>query len=182
MQRVRSVVRRRLPGANVRNKVPVAAGTVVTAVLTVLLVVLPEVVPTYPIKSAVYDLTGDWWWGNPFRQLRVLGGIGGGVVAGFLASDRFDRHTWSVSVVSGIYAGGLGVVLTYVLYLAGVLGYAVLDAGGVPPLGTVVSFLVVPLAFALPLLWIYLMGGALGGVIGNALRKLVGLVADVARR
>jgi len=165
-------LRNRIPGGNVQNRVPVSIGAIVTTILTAALVIFPEVMPMDPIREIVFDLTGDWWWGNPFRQLRIVGGIAGGIIAGYLARDRFDRERWSVSLVSGIYAGGLGVVLAYVIYLVAVLGYATLRAGGIPSVGMLVLFIVVPLVFAVPLLWIYLMGGALGGVLGNGLRKL----------
>jgi len=147
-----------------RNRRATYAGGTVTAVAMAVLFVGPQLVPVGEINRSVYELTGWVWTGNPVLQLRVFGGVPGGIVAGYLAKDRLDNDDWATSFRCGAFAGGLGLALLYVVYVLARVGYAVIVSWSVPAFYLVFVF---PLIVGLPLLPAGLFFGGFAGLLGN---------------
>lgn len=148
------------------NRRAVLAGGVVTTLTTVFLFILPVLLPMQNINERLFEQTGMWWTRNPLLQLRLFGGLIGGFVAGYLARDEFGHNNWSFSVQSGLYAGLMGAVLSYLLYVGINFFTAMVFTGIFPP--PVYIILVVPAIYALPLFPAYMLEGMIAGVIGNA--------------
>ena len=146
---------------------PVRTGIVVTAVFTGILFLIPFVAPLGSIKRTMFDATSNWWMGNPLKNLRLLGGVFGGFVAGYLThlSDTRSALTGIQGAVNGIKAAVLGLAALYLTYVVVHLSYATFVLGQVPP--PVYLIVVVPLVFGLPLAGMHLLGGLLGGFAGN---------------
>jgi len=76
--------------ALIRDNRPAVIGGVVVVMSTCALFVFSVFIPSGEIKLFVFKQTNTWWFGDPATQLRYLGGIPGGFVAGYLASG-FER-------------------------------------------------------------------------------------------
>lgn len=117
---------------------------------TTLLFLAPELIRREPIDAVT--------------QLRPYGGVAGGLVAGYLTDGRHVQ-----SLTNGIKAALYGLVGLYLLYVAYNIAHAIVVAGYlVPPLYVIV---VLPLLIAFSLFGLYLLGGAVGGVVGNWVRR-----------
>lgn len=152
---------------------PVRIGIVVTAVTTGVLFVIPFAAPMGPMRRTVFDATGDWWMGNPLKNLRLLGGVLGGFVAGYLTrwSEKRSAIAGIQGAVNGVKAALLGLTALYLLYVTAHMAYVSLVLGQFPP--PVYLIVIVPLVFALPLAAMYLFGGLVGGLAGNLVSALV---------
>lgn len=152
---------------------PVRVGIVVTAIVTGILFVLPFVAPLGSIKRTMFDVTSNWWVGNPLKNLRLLGGVLGGFVAGYLTywTETRTAITGIQGAVNGIKAALLGLAALYLVYVITHLTYVTVVLRQFPP--PVYLIAVVPLVFALPLAAMYLFGGLFGGLIGNFVGMLV---------
>ena len=148
------------------NRRAVLLGGVATTFATILLFVVPVLLPMQNINETLFEQTGTWWTRNPLLQLRLFGGFVGGFVAGYFARDEFNHNNWSFSVQSGLYAGLVGALLSYLLYVGINFLTATVFAGMFPP--PVYVILVVPAIYALPLFPAYALEGMIAGVIGNA--------------
>lgn len=159
-----------------RNRTALVVGAAMTLVATVFLFVLPEVIPIQRLKLLVLETTNEWFYGNPFRQLRFLGPAVGGFVAGYLAVDINGYHTWLTSMKYGAFAATAGVGVIYVVY-AGYIAVRYVSAIATDPaigasIPHVLDIVMVPLFFTLPLFIFALFEGLVAGGAGNGLRRL----------
>lgn len=147
----------------VLDRWPVRIGAAVTAVATVVGLLVTGFVPFDLVRRTVYEWSGVWLSGNPWPFVRFLGGPIGGVTAGYLTGDR-----WPASTTNGLKAALLGLVAVYVVYGVVVVGYALLQ-GSSPPL--VYVLFVVPLLSGLPFVGVYVVGGLCGSLVGLWVRQ-----------
>lgn len=154
-----------------RNQRAVFLGGAATMVATVLLFVGPLLLPMGDINAVLFQYTGRWMTHNPLLQLRIFGGLVGGFIAGYLARDELGYNNWGFSAQSGLYAGLLGAMLSYLIYVGVNFIGAVFFAGMFPP--PFYILLVVPGIYALPLFPAYALEGVLAGVTGNAVNRIM---------
>jgi hypothetical protein len=140
-----------------RNRQAVYAGSAVTAVSTLVLFVLPDLLPVAAITDWYFGLTGEVIHGNPFGPLRLFGGVVGGFVAGWLTPELGS------GLVAGLKAGLYGLVGAYLLAVLFYTGYSVVVGSFPPPLLTITS---VPLIYGIPMFGTHLVGGAIMGAVG----------------
>lgn len=155
----------------IRDNLPAVVGGVVTVVSTCVLFVVSAFVPSDEIKLFVFAQTNTWWFGDPATQLRYLGGIPGGFVAGYLARDYWGRDEWGAAMKTGVYAALLGLGSIYVGFVTYNLLKSVMVAGMFPPPFYVIA--VVPLLFGIPLIFVYTIEALLAAIIGNACSRIV---------
>ena len=137
------------------NRIALVAGALVTGVGYVVLSLSPLLAPA--VKSFVFDVTGNWLFGNPLEQAKLLGGLPGGFVAGYLARDTLDANNPNTAVKYAFYAVASGLGAAYVgTVLLTVVLYGSPHVIGVIPM----FFIVAPF---------YLFGGAMAGLLGNKL-------------
>jgi len=142
------------------NRRWVVFGAASMMVLTGLLTLLPYVLPMEQLKLAYFDLTGDWMFGNPFLQLRFVGGPIVGFVTAYVSNGRwYDR----LKVVTKAVVFGL--VALYGL----AIGYFLLRSVLVWDAYPVYQIVVFPLIVGLPLAIVSVFGGLLSGVFGYLL-------------
>ena len=139
----------------------ILVGAAVTTLFTAIFFVIPILVPLKATRQAVFEMTGEIMWGNPFKNFRLIGGFIGGTVTGLLCNDYWER-----SIKYGIQAAILGLIVSYLLYVVYNLFHAVVLVGVVPP---ILVILIVPAVFTLPLLLTYFIGGGIGGLLGGLL-------------
>jgi len=137
-------------------------GAAVTTVFTGIFFVIPVLVPLEATRQTVFEMTGEIMWGNPFKNLRLIGGFIGGVVTGLLCKDYWER-----SIKYGVQAAILGLAISYLIYVVYNLFHAIVVAGVAPPLLLV---LIVPAVLTLPLLLTYFIGGGIGGLLGGLIQ------------
>lgn len=111
-----------------------------------------------PAAGFRIDWRGDDW--QPFLNLRLFGGIIGGVVAGYLTANR-----WTLNAVNGVLAAIYGLVGVYLLLVSYNTIHSVIMTETIPPPLFTIVFL--PLVYFLPFTAVYLVGGLIGGVIGG---------------
>lgn len=138
----------------------VYVGTAVTGVATVVLFVLPDLLPVDAVSSWYFELTGSVVRGNPFTPLRLCGGLAGGAVAGWLTSDLGS------GAVTGVKAALYGLVVAYALAVSYFALSAIVVAGVLPP---VLAILSIPLIYGVPLFGTHLFGGAVAGLVAYRL-------------
>jgi hypothetical protein len=159
-----------------RNRIAVAAGAVTTLLATVFLFFLPAIVPVDHAKIVVFETTGNWISGDPFRQLRLLGPVPGGFVAGYLSLDRTGYPDRVVSMKTGAIAAVAGVGGIYLVTAASIaIRYWTVVASRPDlsfTLGHLLDTLLVPLGLVLPLVPVALFEGVCAGIIGNWLRRM----------
>lgn len=154
------------------NKKAALTGAIVTAVLTAVMFLLPFLIPLESIKMAVFELTGVWMFGNPFSQLRLFGGVPGGIVAGYLARDDLGSSEWESAMRVGVYATMVGLVFIWTAYVLYNLFSATVMDGMFPP--PIFVILAVPTIFSIPLIPTYVFEGLLFGIFGRIARKARG--------
>jgi len=152
-----------------RKRLSVVAGGCVTAVSTGVLLALPFLVPLEVVKHFVFAQTNEWWTGNPFTQLRLFGGIPGGIVAGYIARNHWGENERGIAMTYGLYAVLFGLAVVYAAFVAYSVGRSILVSGTFPPPVYVIT--VVPIVYALPLVPVYVVGGVLAAVVGNSLSR-----------
>lgn len=153
-----------------RNTLAVIGGGVLTAIATSVLFVVPVLAPLETIKLFVFERTGEWWFGNPFTQLRLFGGIPGSLVAGYLARDYWGNNEWGTAMKYGLYAAFFGLALVYGIVVAYNVAHSMLVSGIFPP--PIYAITVVPLIYSFPLFPAYLVEGVLGGFVGNSISRV----------
>lgn len=136
-------------------------GTAVTGVATVLLFVLPDLVPVDAIGQWYFEQTGSIVRGNPFTPLRLGGGLVGGAVAGWLTSDLGS------GAVTGVKAAVYGLVVAYLLAVGYFALYGFVVTGVFPP--PALTILSIPLIYGVPLFGTHLIGGAAAGWVADRL-------------
>lgn len=139
----------------------VRVGTAVTAVATLLLFVLPDLLPVDAVSRWYFERTGTVVGGNPFTPLRLCGGLLGGAACGRLTSDLGS------GAVTGAKAALYGLVVAYLAVVGFYTVYGVAVVGAFPP--PVLTILSVPLIYALPLFGTHLIGGAAAGFAADRL-------------
>ncbi|WP_162991525.1 hypothetical protein [Halostella salina] len=125
------------------------------------------VLSTRAASAWLYEATGIAAFEDPegLGSLFLLGGPLGGLVAGYLVRDG-----WDYGLPAGARAGGWGLAAVYLAYAAYHLTYYLL-VGLVPP--PAYDVVVVPLLFVGPFLPVHLFGGAVGGVVGDAVGRVL---------
>lgn len=126
------------------NRVPVLAGAVVTALVL-------EVFAQFPMDGLL-------------GQLRVLAGIPGAALAGYLARSKYVHSRLSASMKTGIYAVLLGLTLHLSVILLYNTAVSVVAGAGIPDLGTIGFFVFITLFPFVPL---YILEGAVFGTVGK---------------
>jgi hypothetical protein len=152
------------------NRKGVVIGGVVTAISTGLIFLLPVLVPVREFKLAVYQLTGEWMFGNPLAQFRLLGGIPGGFVGGYFARDHFGSVKRGNSMTVGVYATGTGLLAVLLFVVLFNVYSATVTRGIVPP--PIYLIVVVPLIATVPLFPAYLVEGLVFGYLAGALQTV----------
>ena len=136
------------------------------AAASVIIVALSHVLPAVVSLAGVREATGIYF-GEPYGLLRALGGAIGGLIAGVLGDDG-----WGAGATNGLAAGALGLFVLGAL----VFVYSIVTAvmAGAPPPVLSASFAA---AFAVVLLALpHVFGAFVGGVLGSAMRVVVGEV------
>lgn len=137
-------------------------GTAVTAVATVVLFVAPTALPVEELKLWVYETSGVWVAGeNPLVSLRFLGGVVGGAVTGWLTPELGSGS------LNGTKAALYGLGLVYCLFVVLFTAYQLLVVGRVPP--PIVATAAAPAVYAIPMFFVYLVGGLFAGLLADAL-------------
>lgn len=137
-------------------------GAACTAIATMCLFVLPDLIPIDAFRRWYHGLTGTWVSGNPFSALRLLGGLVGGAVAGSLTSNLGSGG------VTGTKSALYGLAVAYVFVVAFYLAYWPIVHGVFPPVITALS---IPLVFAIPMFMSHLLGGFAAGTIAHHVRQ-----------
>lgn len=148
----------------------VVVGGFVTAIATCVLFVSTLFVPSEWLKMLVFERLDVWWSGDPFEQLRYLGGIPGGLVAGYIARDHWGKDEWGAAMSHGVYAALLGLGFLYVAFVTYNVARSVLVAEMIPPLYVIT---VVPLIYAIPLAPAYVIEGLVAALVGNGCSRLM---------
>lgn len=141
-------------------------GALATIGFTVVLLSGPDVVPFERLRDWLFETTGVYWWDNPFPSLRLLGGFGGGFVAGYLTRGRWDQAVvnTSVAVVSGL------AVFTAVRIVYNLVTFPGLTSSiAIVLVFQSIFFVLLPYAL------LYLFQGTIAGIGGN---WLAGFLAD----
>lgn len=151
------------------NRRAVLVGAAVTAVTTAVLFVLPDLLPMEAMRRAWWERTGDWVFGNPFRNLRFLGGLPGGLVAGYLTRNEINERSpaWGVCFRNGLLAGFGGVAALYLAYVGYQLVRTSVLMGVFPP--PVYLIAVVPLVLLLPFAFTFVVQAIATALVGHAL-------------
>jgi uncharacterized membrane protein YeaQ/YmgE (transglycosylase-associated protein family) len=152
------------------NRTALVVGILLSAVMNVVFFVVPALVPLEALKRFLWQNFQYSPRGNPFTDLRVLGGLPGGFVAGYLVTDEFGRDRWPAAMFYGIAAAVGGTVLVYVLWVLVLLGRWMILRSTAPPL---VSSVTLPLLVVFPFVLVSLLVGGIAGLLGNGLRILV---------
>lgn len=153
-------LRRRLA----RDRKAILLGTAVTAVATLTVFLLPDVLPVEAFKQWFEATTGRWIMAkNPFTPLRLIGGLIGGGVAGWLTSE------YGSAAIIGAKAALYGLIAAYLLTVGFFLAQWSLQGAFPPPVIFAFTF---PALNGLPLLVTHLVGGPLAGIIGNAVSSI----------
>lgn len=160
-----------MPGQTMSHNRAVIAGGVVTAVSTCVLFVTTVLVPSEWLKLLVFERLGVWWSGNPFAQLRYLGGIPGGLVAGYIARDHWGKDEWGTAMSHGAYAALLGLGLLYTTFVVYNVVRSVLVVEVFPPPLYIIT--VVPLIYAIPLAPAYVIEALVAALIGNGCSRVI---------
>lgn len=147
------------------NRIAVLISGIVTALSTTGLFFLPGLVPYEAFQLFVYDTIGVWYFDNPFTQFRLLGGIPGGFVGGYLAKDYFENASRDAPLRVGIYGVLLGLLLLWVAYVLYNLANLIFVHGLFPP--PIYLTVVNPLILGIPLFPLYLIEGAIFGRIAG---------------
>jgi hypothetical protein len=151
------------------NRKGILVGGVITATATSLLFLLPTFVSIEEFKLLVYRSTGEWMFGDPFAQLRLLGGIPGGLVAGYLARDHFGNVKRGNSMKISIYATLSGLLLLLVAFALFNIYSAIVIRGIFPP--PIYLIVVVPLIVTAPLFPAYLIEGLVFGYAASIVQE-----------
>lgn len=158
------VSRNELERSRERDRRAVYVGAAVTAAVTPLLFVLPELVaPRVEVfKIWYHDLTGTWLRSeNPFTTVRLFGGCIGGAAAGWMTSGRGS------GAVTGMKAAVYGLVLAYIVSVVVNVVYWPIVVGAFPP--PIYIIVVLPFIYAIPLFGSHLIGGTVAGAIADRL-------------
>lgn len=150
-----TVDRTTIRDAQEQDRRAVYVGTTVTGVATLVLFVLPDLLPVDAFVQWYFEQTGEVLRGNPFTPLRLFGGLVGGTVAGWLTSDLGS------GAVTGMKAALYGLGVAYFLAIVYFVVYAIVVAGVFPP--PIMAILSLPLIYALPMFGTHLVGGAVTG-------------------
>jgi hypothetical protein len=156
------------------NRKAILASAAVTAFSTGALFSLPVVIPLTEVKLFLYETTGMVSFGNPFTQLRLLGGIPGGFIGGYFARDHFGDATWAASMKVGTYGVLLALLFIWVVFVLYNLARATIVYGVFPP--PIYDIVVLPILLALPLVPTYLIEGIVFGVVGNGVNSFYGSI------
>lgn len=149
----------------------VVAGGFVTAISTCVLFVSTVLIPSDWLKILIFEQMGLWWSGNPFAQLRFLGGIPGGFVAGYIARDHWGKDEWGAAMKYGVYAVLFGLGLLYVAFIVYNVVRSVLTVGVFPP--PLYIIIVVPLIYAIPLTPAYVVEALAAAIVGNGCSRMI---------
>ncbi|MFC4986685.1 hypothetical protein [Saliphagus infecundisoli] len=142
-----------------------------TAISTGVLIISTVLLPSDEIKTLILEHFGWWWSGDPFVQLRFLGGLPGGFVAGYLARDHWGRDEWGAAMKYGVYAVLFGLALLFAAFVLYNIVRSLLTAGMIlPPLYLIT---VVPLVYAIPLAPAYVVEALVAAIIGNGCSRLI---------
>ena len=147
------------------QKRSIIVGGLVTAISTCLLFIFSVVVSSDEIKLLVFEQTNVWWSGNPFAQLRYVGGIPGGLVAGYISRDYWGNDEWGTAMKDGMYAALVGLGLIYVAFVVYNVIRSTLASGVFPP--PLYLIIVVPLIYGIPLVPAYVIEALFAAIIGN---------------
>lgn len=149
----------------------VIAGGFMTAISTCVLFISTVLIPSDWLKIFIFEQVGFWWSGNPLVQLRFLGGIPGGFVAGYLARDHWGKDEWGAAMKYGVYAVLFGLALLFAAFVLYNIIRSLLTAGMIlPPLYIIT---VVPLIYAIPLAPAYVVEALVAAIIGNGCSRLI---------
>lgn len=149
----------------VRYSAQIYVGAITTAIATAFLFILPRVLPDQPVRTTIWRLTGELPATNPLLFLVVLGGFFGGFVSGILVAGR-----WDTNLTVGFYAGVIGILIIYAVWILGNIIYWSIVQSMLPP--PLFNIIVVPLIYFLPLTGTHIVGGMLGGGIGGWMAAL----------
>ena len=153
-----------------RDRRAVYLGTAVTAIATLVLFVVPDLIPVEAIRRWTYQQTGRWplgTRGNPFSWLRLCGGLFGGAVAGWLTSE-YGSPTYS-----GLKAAVFGLGLAYLIVVGFYVFYWPVLRGVFPP--PMFEIMVVPIIHSILLFPAHIAGGPLAGAIASEVRTIAGV-------
>lgn len=138
-----------------RDRRAVYAGAIVTTAVTPLLFALPDLLLPVVVefRQFYFDRTGTWLRENPLRLFRLLGGVIGGIVAGWLSSE------YGSGTLVGGKAALYGLVVAYLVTIAYYLVHWWLKFGVVAIMEATIS----PAIQGVLLFPAYLLGGIAAG-------------------
>lgn len=152
------------------NRKAILVSAAVTAFTTGVLFSLPVMIPLPEFKLFLYETTGIVSFGNPFMQLRLLGGIPGGFIGGYFARDHFGNATRAISMKVGVYGVMLALLFVWGVFVLYNVANTIFIYGIFPP--PIYDIVVLPVLLALPLVPTYLIEGIVFGVVGNGANSL----------
>ena len=146
----------------IRRNVPLIVGCVVSIIVTLVTLPLPDLIPFEEAQLWLYQLTGRWFFDleSPFYSLRFTGGFVGGICTGVLTRDR--ATTGATNGTLAALAGLLIIYVTVVLFGFGL--WIIAEGASTPPF---IPLLFIPFVILLiPLSGPYMIGGFVGGYVG----------------